>query len=103
MSAAISVSAGESAAHVFKKERNVSAALNFGKERRVSGAHKNDERTKGLVLNLFRFGTINFSSSRFKGNLNLIDVDCYSARQKVSSAQLSAHFRKYVSRTARIL
>ena len=42
------MSASKSAAHVFKNERFVSAALNLGKERRVSGAHKNDERTKGL-------------------------------------------------------
>ena len=42
MSAAIFVSASESAAHVFKKERN--------HERRVSGAHKYDERTKGLII-----------------------------------------------------
>ena len=28
----------------------VSAALNLGKERRVSGANKNDERTKGLCI-----------------------------------------------------
>ena len=38
MSAAIFMSSGES------------AALNFGRERRVSGAHKNDERTKGLNI-----------------------------------------------------
>ena len=31
-----------------KKSAIMSAALNLGKERRVSGAHKNDERTKGL-------------------------------------------------------
>ena len=51
MSAGIFVSAGESAAHIFKKSAIMSAALNFGKERRVSGAHKNDERTKGLSIN----------------------------------------------------
>ena len=45
MSAGIFVSASESAAHVFAI---MSAALNFGKERRMSGAHNNDERTKGL-------------------------------------------------------
>ena len=42
MSAGIFVSASESAAHVFKKERY--------RERRVNGAHKNDERTKGLEV-----------------------------------------------------
>ena len=28
----------------------MSAALNFGKERRSRGAHKNGERTKGLTI-----------------------------------------------------
>ena len=50
MSAGIFVSASESAAYILKKSANVSAALNFGKERHVSGAHKNQERTKGLFL-----------------------------------------------------
>ena len=31
-----------------------SAALVSGKERRVSGARKNDERAKGLLINVWR-------------------------------------------------
>ena len=49
MSAAIIVSASESAAHGLKKERN--------HERRSwcwSGALKNDERTKGLFITIFQ-------------------------------------------------
>ena len=42
MSTGIFVSACESAI--------VSAAVKFRKERHVSGAHKNDERTKGLLM-----------------------------------------------------
>ena len=33
---------------IWKKSASMSAAHDFRKERRVSGAHENDERTKGL-------------------------------------------------------
>ena len=61
------MSADESAAHIFRKERH------------VSGAHKNHERTKGLIMrqglrqfygqNKANYGILKHAFSKFGGNM----------------------------------
>ena len=66
----------------------MSAAHDLRKERRVSGAHKNDERTKGLAVHkrhaqdLLKVSNFDESGETFKAKVSILKFSYIPERQR---------------------